>query len=167
MGIAALVEAIMARPGPTRLVAIDAPGGTGTSTFAAQLASAANGAPVIHTDDCASDDNPTDWWPRTLTQVIGPLARSDAAVYQRANGSPESIAESHTVEPAPIVIIEGVSAGRSEWSEHLSFIIWIETPRDERLRRGSNETDVNRSTIGGHREGVALRLLRNVGRVPA
>jgi hypothetical protein len=47
----ALIEAIMSRPRPTRLVAIDAPGGAGKSTFAAQLAEAAGGAPVIHTDD--------------------------------------------------------------------------------------------------------------------
>lgn len=46
------------------------------------------------------------------------------------------MAEWHTNEPAPIVIIEGVSAGRSEWTAHLSFLIWIETPREERLRRG-------------------------------
>lgn len=42
----------------------------------------------------------------------------------------------HTIEPAPIVIIEGVSASRAEWAAHLSLVIWIETPREERLRRG-------------------------------
>lgn len=49
---------------------------------------------------------------------------------------PEALAEWHTIEPAPIVIIEGVSAGRSEWAANLSYLIWIETPREERLRRG-------------------------------
>ena len=56
-------------------------------------------------------------------------------MYQRYDWPSESLAEWHTVAPAPIVIIEGVSAARSEWVEHLSFVIWIETPRDERLRR--------------------------------
>lgn len=132
----ALVEAIMDRPGPTRIVAIDAPGGAGKSTFAAQLAEAAGGAPVIHTDDFASADNPIGWWPRMLTQVIEPLARGDAAVFQRYDWPSESFAEWHTVAPAPIVIVEGVSAARSEWAQHLSFVIWIDTPRQERLRRG-------------------------------
>jgi uridine kinase len=40
------------------------------------------------------------------------------------------------VDPSPIVIIEGVSSGRREWLEHLSFVVWIETPRDVRLQRG-------------------------------
>ena len=74
--------------------------------------------------------------PSGLEHVIEPLARGDAARYQRDDWPTEALAEWHTIEPAPIIIVEGVSAGRSEWAEHLSFLIWIETPRDERLRRG-------------------------------
>jgi uridine kinase len=130
-----LVASIMKRPGPLRLVAVDGPGGAGKSTFARALSAAAGGAPVIHTDDFAAADNPIDWWPRLLEQVIEPYARGDAAYYQRYDWPSESLAEWHTVDPAPIVIIEGVSAGRSEWAAHLCFVVWIETPREERLRR--------------------------------
>ena len=72
---------------------------------------------------------------RLLEQVIEPFARGEVAHYQRYDWPSETLAEWHTIEPAPIVIIEGVSAGRSEWAAHLSFLIWIETPRKERLRR--------------------------------
>ena len=130
-----LVASIMAKPGPLRLVAVDGPGGAGKSTFARALSEAAGGAPVIHTDDFAAADNPIDWWPRLLDQVIEPLVRGSAARYQRYDWPTESLAEWHTIECAPIVIIEGVSAGRSEWARHLTFVIWIETPRPERLRR--------------------------------
>ena len=58
------------------------------------------------------------------------------APHQRYDWPSETLAEWHTIEPAPIVIIEGVSAGRSEAAAHLSFLNWIETPREERLRRG-------------------------------
>ena len=58
-----LVAAILAKPGPLRLVAVDGPGGAGKSTFASELSEAAGGAPVVHTDDSAAADNPTDWWP--------------------------------------------------------------------------------------------------------
>lgn len=126
----------MAKPGPLRLVAVDGPGGAGKSTFARELADAAGGAPVIHTDDFAAADNPFDWWPRLLQQVIEPFARGSAAHYQRYDWPSQTLAEWHTIEPAPIVIIEGVSAGRSEWAAHLSFLVWIETPRAERLCRG-------------------------------
>ena len=140
-----LVAAILAKPGPLRLVAVDGPGGAGKSTFARELSEAAGAAPVVHTDDFAAADNPIDWWPRLLEQVIEPLARGEAAHYQRYDWPSETLAEWHTIEPAAIVIIEGVSAGRSEWAAHLSYLIWIETPREERLRRGCR-TRRHRST---------------------
>ena len=129
-----LVE-IRRRPEPVRLVAIDGPGGAGKSTFATRLAAAAGGVPVIHTDDFAAADNPLNWWPRLLEQVINPLKRGEPARYQRYDWPSESLAERHTVEPSEIIIIEGVSSGRSEWAEHLSFLVWIETPREVRLAR--------------------------------
>lgn len=136
MDLDAIVAAIMNKPGPLRLVGVDGPGGAGKSTFASLLAAAAGDAPVVHTDDFASADNPIDWWPRLLEQVIEPLTRGDAARYQRYDWPSESLAEWHTIDPAPIIIIEGVTAGRSEWADHLSYLIWIDTPRDERLQRG-------------------------------
>jgi uridine kinase len=131
-----IVDLIMQRPGPVRLVAIDGPGGAGKSTFARHLARAAGAAPVITTDDFASWDNPIDWWPRFLSQVIDPLSRGEPACYQRYDWPTRSLAEWRTVEPAPIVILEGVSSGRAEWSERLAFLIWIETAREMRLARG-------------------------------
>ncbi len=136
MDLGHVVTAIMARPGPVRLVAVDGPGGAGKTTFADHLAAVAGGAPVIHTDDFASADNPIDWWPRLLSDAIEPLKRGEPAYFQRYDWPTETFAEWITVEPAPIIIIEGVSSGRSEWSHHLSYVIWIDTPHDVRLARG-------------------------------
>ncbi|NNC81041.1 MAG: hypothetical protein HKN94_12915 [Acidimicrobiales bacterium] len=133
------VDAVVARirrlPGRTRLVAVDGPGGSGKTTFADRLSSAADGAPIVHTDDFASADNPVNWWPRMLNQVIAPLGRGERGRYQRYDWPSKTLAEWHEVDPAPIVIIEGVSAGRAEWVEHLDFVIWIDTPREVRLQR--------------------------------
>jgi len=134
--VEALVTEILQFPGPVRLVAIDGPGGAGKTTFANRLAAAADGAPIVHTDEFASADNPIDWWPRLLAEVIEPLSRGDHGRYQRYDWSTNTLAEWCIVEPAPIVIIEGVSAGRREWVQHLSFVIWIETPSALRLQRG-------------------------------
>jgi uridine kinase len=68
--------------------------------------------------------------------VIEPLVDGRPARYQRYDWPTESLAEWCTVDPAPIVIIEGVSSTRQEWSRYLSFVIWIETPREIRLQRG-------------------------------
>jgi uridine kinase len=40
------------------------------------------------------------------------------------------------IEPTGIVILEGVTASRQAFQPYLSYSIWIETPRDLRLRRG-------------------------------
>ena len=134
--IASLVARITRLPGPTRLVAVDGPGGSGKTTFAARLLASAGGATIVRTDDFASADYPINWWPRMLEQIIEPLARGEQGHYQRYDWSTETLAEWRSVEPAPLVIIEGVSAGRAECAEHLSFIIWIDAPREVRLRRG-------------------------------
>lgn len=131
-----LASSVCERPGAPRLVAIDGPGGAGKSTFASRLAGALDGAPIVHTDDFASAEKPIDWWPRLLKQVIEPLAAGKSARYQRYDWATESLAGWIELEPVPVVIIEGVTAARKQWRHHLSFIIWIETPRPERLKRG-------------------------------
>src|SRR6266540_4028528 len=73
-----LAEAIhraRSRCGSVRLVAIDGPGGAGKSVFAQRLARHLGGAPVIHTDDFASWDNPVGWWSRLEDEVLGPIER--------------------------------------------------------------------------------------------
>ena len=148
-----LVSAIMERPGPVRLVAVDGPGGAGKSTFAARLSLACGNVPVIHTDDFASADNPIHWWPRLLEQVVEPLSRHEPARYQRYDWATTSLAEWHIVEPAPVVIIEGVTAGRCEWRGHLTFVIWIDTPADLRLERALARD--GSEAIGDWRVGMA------------
>jgi uridine kinase len=40
------------------------------------------------------------------------------------------------IEPAAFVILDGVTASRDAFRPFLAFSIWIETPREVRLRRG-------------------------------
>ena len=130
------VGSILAGRGPVRLVAIDGPGGSGKSTFAARLARHAGDAPIVHTDDFASWDEPIDWWPRLLAEVVEPIVAGRAARFQRYDWVERRLGEWQVVEPSPIILIEGVSSGRAEWSHHLARTIWIETTRSTRLRRG-------------------------------
>lgn len=131
-----LVRAVLAQRGPVRLVGIDGCGGAGKTTFATRLSEAANNAPVVHTDDFASHDVPMQWWPRLLEQVVEPLLAGRSATYVAYDWVNRTDGPRITIEPAPIVIIEGVGACRSAWRDRLATSIWIETPRDERLRRG-------------------------------
>jgi uridine kinase len=130
-----LALAVLARTGPVRLVGIDGCGAAGKTTFATRLAAAAGQAPVVHTDDFASHDVPLEWWPRMLADVVEPLLAGREATYTAYDWVNRTDGPTITVEPRPIVVIEGVGATRSAWRDRLAMSIWIDTPRDERSRR--------------------------------
>jgi uridine kinase len=135
-----IIQAIQAAPPPaymsTKIIAIDGPGGAGKSSFAGLLSTHLDHAPILHTDDFASWEHPLDWWPRLLEQVLQPLARNQSARYQRYDWNLRQLAEWHDIQPVPYLILEGVSSARAAFQPYLTFSIWIETPREERLRRG-------------------------------
>jgi uridine kinase len=126
----------------TILVAIDGFGGAGKSTFAAQLAEHL-GVEVVHTDDFASWEVPLEWWPRLLEEVLSPLVVGDPARFQRYDWDARALAEWHEIEPSGIVLVEGVSSSRDEFRPYLSYAVWIDTPRDVRLRRGLERDGVD------------------------
>ncbi len=135
-----LIEHIQAAPGcppmTTRVIAIDGPGASGKSTLAENLSAALSNAPIVHTGDFASWETPLEWWPRLLTQVLEPLSMNKTARYQRYDWATRSLAEWRDLPPTAYVILEGVSASRDAFRPFLSYTVWVETPREERLRRG-------------------------------
>jgi uridine kinase len=134
----AIVEAIRSAKAPvgmkTRIVAVDGPGGAGKTSLADRLASEL-AAPVIHTDDFASWENPSDWWPGLIAKALQPLAAGKPACFRPSTwGGAER--EPIEIEPAEFVILEGVTASREAFRPYLAYSIWIETPRELRLQRG-------------------------------
>ena len=118
----------------THIVAVDGPGGAGKSSLAAHLARELD-APIVHTDDFASWENPVEWWPEVVEKVLLPLASGRSAHFGPTSwGGGEK--EPVTIEPAEFVLLEGVTSSRDAFRPYLAYSIWIETPRDVRLRRG-------------------------------
>jgi uridine kinase len=134
--IAARIRRLPGLPGEVRLVAIDGCGGAGKTTLALGLSAALGDCPVLHTDDFASWDHQLDWWPRMLLEALEPLSRGERAIFRRYDWDARGIGAKVIVEPESVVIVEGVSAGRIEWAHLLAFLIWVDTPRELRLRRG-------------------------------
>ena len=120
----------------TKVIAVDGPGGAGKSSFAARLAEELGGAQLLRTDDFASWEVPTDWWPRLLKEVLEPLSRNESARYRCTDWGNPDHQEWAEVTPAEFVILEGVTASRAAFRPFLSYSVWIETPRDLRLSRG-------------------------------
>jgi uridine kinase len=131
------VERISCVDKPVRIVGVDGCGGAGKTTFAARLSRAAGGVPVVHTDDFASHEDALGWWPRFRREVIDPLQAGEPAVYRPYDWVTRRPADRDlTIEPAGIVIVEGVGATRRAWRDALALRIWVDCPRDVRLRRG-------------------------------
>jgi uridine kinase len=133
-----LARDLLSRPSDgVRLVGVDGLGAAGKTTFASRLSRAAGGAPVVHTDDFASWEQPVEWWPRMLAEVVEPLSNGETATYTPYEWVRRSPAEqSITVTPDPLVVIEGVGATRLAWRDRLTARIWLDAARDTRLARG-------------------------------
>jgi hypothetical protein len=120
----------------TKIIGVDGAGGSGKSTFAEHLASALGSAQIVHTDDFASWDNPIDWWPALVRDVLEPISRSRTARFTPTIWNPAEPPSPVEVAPASHLIVEGVTATREAFRPYLTYSIWIETRRDVRLNRG-------------------------------
>ncbi|MCW8382957.1 uridine kinase family protein [Streptomyces justiciae] len=122
--------------GPVRLVAVDGHAGSGKSTFAGQLAAELGGAPVLHLDDIASHEELFAWTGRLLEQVIEPLRRGETARYAPYDWHARRFGPVRDLPPAPVILVEGVGAGRRALRPHLAQLLWMELPREESWTRG-------------------------------
>lgn len=124
--------------GPVRLIAVDGHAGSGKSTFAGQLAAALDGAPVLHLDDIASHDELFAWTGRLLAQVIEPLRHGETAHYTPYDWHTRRFGPARALPPAPVVLVEGVGAGRRALRPHLAHLLWMELPQEEAWARGQS-----------------------------
>ncbi|MCQ4041074.1 uridine kinase [Streptantibioticus rubrisoli] len=143
--LATQLRALPPSCGPVRLVAVDGHAGSGKSTFAARLAAALDGAPVVRLDDLATHEELFGWTGRLREQVLEPLARGAAARYAVYDWTAARFASFASVPCAPVVLIEGVGAGRQEVRPLLAGLVWMEFPRERAWERGR------------HRDGPDLR----------
>ncbi|MBB5935520.1 uridine kinase family protein [Streptomyces zagrosensis] len=134
-----LAERLRALPpscGPVRLVAVDGHAGSGKTTFADRLAAALGGAPVLHLDDVATHAELFGWTGRLHEQVLRPLARGADAHYETYDWHARRFTDQRTLPPAPVVLIEGVGAGRRAVRPFLASLLWMELAAQDSWRRG-------------------------------
>ncbi|OEJ31091.1 uridine kinase family protein [Streptomyces subrutilus] len=124
--------------GPVRLVGIDGHAGSGKSTFAGRLAEAAGGAPVLHLDEVATHAELFGWQERLRAQVLEPLGAGRPAHWTPYNWVERCFGPERVLEAAPVVLVEGVGAGRRALRPHLARLLWMETPREQSWGRGRN-----------------------------
>jgi cytidylate kinase len=135
----AVLDLLATRPptlGEGRLVCVDGPAGSGKTTLAARLVEQVADARVVHMDDLFEG---WDGLPRVDAQLRGllePLGRGGPGRYRRWDWHADGWAEEVVVEPAPLLVLEGVGAGSLVTVPWVGVLVWVEAPRDLRRRRG-------------------------------
>ncbi|MFE9769675.1 uridine kinase [Streptomyces sp. NPDC005808] len=122
--------------GPVRMVGVDGHAGSGKTTFAGRLAAELGGAPVLHLDDIATHEEFFDWTGRLLGQVVEPLRHGETALYAPYDWTARAFGPFRELPPAPVVLLEGVGAGRRALRPYLARLLWMELPKEEAWSRG-------------------------------
>ncbi|HSR84212.1 MAG TPA: hypothetical protein VLM11_08535 [Streptosporangiaceae bacterium] len=121
--------------GDRGLILVDGRSGSGKSTFSARLARLLD-ATVVKTDDIAWRHDPIDWADVLLAGVIAPWKRGDTVAFRPpawiAHDGPGAVEAS----PRPVLIVEGVGAGRAYLAERSELVVWVQSDRDQARRRG-------------------------------
>ncbi|WP_432070326.1 uridine kinase family protein [Streptomyces sp. AA1529] len=143
--LAGRLAALPASCGPVRLVGVDGHAGSGKTTLARELAELLGGAPVLHLDDLACHEGLFDWTERLTRQVLEPLERGGRARYVVYDWVAGAFTAEAGLTPAPVVLVEGVGAGRAALRPRLASLLWVEMAAADAWRRGR------------HRDGPAQR----------
>lgn len=128
------------------LVLVDGRSGSGKSTFAERLALLLDGA-LVHSDDIAWHHDPIDWEHVLLDGVIAPWRRGEAVHFRPPGWVVQGRPGAVEVPPRPILIVEGVGAGRSGLATRAELVVWIQSDLDEARRRAlKRDVEVGRTT---------------------
>ncbi|ELP70400.1 uridine kinase [Streptomyces turgidiscabies] len=143
--------------GPVRLIAVDGHAGSGKTTFTGRLAAALGGAPVLHLDDIATHDELFEWTGRLADQVIEPLRRGESASYAPYDWTSRRFGPPRTLRAAPVVLVEGVGAGRRAVRPFLARLLWMELPGEDAWARGRSRDGAEQSEFWAEWVGAERR----------
>jgi uridine kinase len=136
---ALILDLVRSRPatlGRGRLVSIDGPAGSGKTTLADQVAAMAAGAVVIHMDDLYEGWDGLPGVGRQLAGLLRPLADRLPGSYRRYDWHAQAFAETVTVEPTDLLVLEGVGSGCRMHDDLIGVLVWVDAPHALRMRRG-------------------------------
>ncbi|WP_433548605.1 uridine kinase family protein [Streptomyces sp. CA-294286] len=146
--LAARLRALPPSCGPVRLIAVDGHAGSGKSTFAARLSDALGAAPVLHLDDLASHEELFGWTDRLRSEVTGPLSRGECARYAPYDWTRRRFGPArYELPPAPVVLMEGVGAGRRALRPLLAHLLWMDLSAELSWRRGRDRDGSEQSAF--------------------
>lgn len=123
--------------GTGRLVCIDGPAGSGKTTLAAQVATAAGDAVVVHMDDLYEGWGGLAEVGTQLATLLLPLASGSPGSYRRWDWHADAWAETVTIAPSSLLVLEGVGSGMGAFAGLTTVLVWVEVPPELRLERAA------------------------------
>ena len=118
------------------VLAVDGRSSSGKTTLAARLQDAIAGSAVVHTDDIAWWHSRFGWADLLINGVLVPFHRGEPVSFRPPRWAEHDRQGSIGV-PArcPVLVIEGVGAGRSEVSHLIDALVWVQADQQEAKRR--------------------------------
>jgi uridine kinase len=133
--VAELADRTAPTLGAGRLVCVDGPAGSGKTTLAEALGRL-GAAPVVHTDDLLAGWDGLPGLPQTLAGLIEPLVGGGTGRAPRYDWYAGRFSGEVTVDPGPLLVVEGVGAGSLPAGRRATVLVWVAAPSELRMRRG-------------------------------
>jgi hypothetical protein len=158
--LAAVVETLTRRA-PRRfaadrpvVLAVDGRSSSGKTTLAARMRETVAGSAVVHTDDIAWWHSRFGWADLLVEGILMPAHRGQAVAFRPPRWAEHGRKGSIEVPAGcPVLIIEGVGAGRSEASHLIDALVWVQSDQRETERR-------NLARVGQPGESQSVQHLR-------
>ena len=140
--IAVVIDSLT-RPGRSRntgdrtvVLAVDGRSSSGKTTLAARLQAAVAGSAVVHTDDLAWWHSRFGWADLLVDGILMPVHRGEPVAFQPPRWAEHGRRGSIDVPAScPLLIVEGVGAGRREAAHLVDALIWVQSDQREAARR--------------------------------
>jgi hypothetical protein len=137
------VIATLTRPGSGRstgdrtvALAVDGRSSSGKTTLAARVQAAVAGSAVVHTDDLAWWHSRFGWADLLVDGILMPMRRGEPVAFQPPRWAEHGREGSIDVPAScPLLVIEGVGAGRREAAHLVDALIWVQSDLREAERR--------------------------------
>ena len=118
------------------VLAVDGRSSSGKTTLAARVHDAVAGSAVVHTDDVAWWHSRFGWADLLIDGILMPVHRCESVNFRPPRWA-EHGREGSIDVPArcPLLLIEGVGAGRYETAHLIDALIWVQSDQLEAQRR--------------------------------
>lgn len=124
------------RGGRPVVLAVDGRSSSGKTTLAARMRETVAGSVIVHTDDIAWRHSRFGWADLLIKGILMPVRQGQPVAFRPPRWAEHGREGSITVPAGyPLLIIEGVGAGRGETSDLIDALVWVQSDQRETERR--------------------------------